>query len=57
MVNKYKNVNLIMVINTFIKAFNNNTGTTMMLYSFHKKQVIEQVRNYFKNYASLYILN
>ena len=54
---KYKNINLIMVINTFIKAFNNNSGTTMMLYSFHKKQVIEQVRNYFKNYASLYILN
>jgi hypothetical protein len=54
---KYKNLNLIMVINTFIKAFNNNSGTTMMLYSFHKKQVIEQLRNYFKNYASLYVLN
>ena len=54
---KYKNSNLIMVINTFIKAFNNNSGTTMMLYSFHKKQVTEQLRNYFKNYASLYILN
>jgi len=54
---KYKNLNLIMVINTFIKAFNNNSGTTMMLYSFHKKQVTEQLRNYFKNYASLYVLN
>jgi 3'-phosphoadenosine 5'-phosphosulfate sulfotransferase (PAPS reductase)/FAD synthetase len=54
---KYKNLNLIMVINTFIKAFNNNSGTTMMLYSFHKKQVTEQLRNYFKNYAGLYILN
>jgi len=54
---RYKNVNLIDVINTFIKAYNNNSGTTMMLYSFHKKQVINQLRAYFKNYASLYILN
>ena len=54
---RYKNVKLVDVINTFIKAYNNNSGTTMMLYSFHKKQVINQLRTYFKNYASLYILN
>jgi hypothetical protein len=54
---RYKNVKLVDVINTFIKAYNNNSGTTMMLYSFHKKQVIIQLRTYFKNYASLYILN
>jgi hypothetical protein len=54
---RYKNVKLVDVINTFIKAYNNNSGTTMMLYSFHKKQVIIQLRTYFKNHASLYILN
>jgi hypothetical protein len=54
---RYKNVNLVDVINTFIKAYNNNTGTTMMLYSFHKKQVINQLKAYFKKYASLYVLN
>lgn len=54
---KFKNANLVDVINTFVKTYNNNSGTTMMLYSFHKKQVINQVKNYFKTYASLYILN
>ena len=54
---KYKNSKLVDVINTFVKAFNNNGGTTMMLYSFHKKQVTNQLKTYFKNYASLYILN
>ena len=54
---KYKNYNLVDVINTFIKAYNNNSGTTMMLYSFHKKQVTNQLKIYFKTYASLYILN
>ena len=54
---RYKNSNLVDVINTFIKAYNNNSGTTMMLYSFHKKQVTEQLRNYFKSYAHLYVLN
>ena len=54
---KYKNLKLNDVYNTFVKAYNNNSGTTMMLYSFHKKQVIQQLRNYFNNYASLYILN
>jgi len=54
---KYKNFNLVDVINTFIKAYNNNSGTTMMLYSFHKKQTTNQLRAYFKNYASLYVLN
>jgi hypothetical protein len=34
---RYKNSNLVDVINTFIQAYNNNSGTTMMLYSFHKK--------------------
>jgi hypothetical protein len=54
---KYKNSKLIDVINTFVKAYNNNAGTTMMLYSFHKKQVINQLKNYFRTFASLYILN
>jgi hypothetical protein len=54
---RYKNSNLIDVINTFTKAYNNNSGTTMMLYSFHKKQTINQLRNYFRTYASLYVLN
>ena len=54
---RYKNSNLVDVINTFIKAYNNNSGTTMMLYSFHKKQTTEQLKNYFRAYASLYILN
>ena len=54
---KYKNSKLVDVINTFVKAYNNNAGTTMMLYSFHKKQVINQVKNYFRTFASLYILN
>jgi len=52
---KYKNINLVEVINTFIKVFNNNGGTTMMLYSFHKKQVVYQLKKYFKTFASLYI--
>ena len=54
---KYKNHKLIDVYNTFVKAYNNNSGTTMMLYSFHKKQVIQQLKIYFNNYESLYILN
>lgn len=54
---KYKNVKLVNVINTFVKAYNDNAGTTMMLYSFHKKQVTNQLKMYFKNYASLYVLN
>jgi hypothetical protein len=54
---KYKNVKLVDVINTFIKVFNNNSGTTMMLYSFHKKQVIQKLKEYFRNNANLYILN
>ena len=54
---KYKNSNLVDVINTFIKVYNNNGGTTMMLYSFYKKQTIIQLKNYFKTYGNLYILN
>ena len=54
---KYNKYKLVDVINTFIIAYNNNSGVTMMLYSFHKKQVINQVKIYFKTYASLYILN
>ncbi len=54
---KYKNVNLINVVNTFIKTYNDNAGTTMMLYSFHKKQVTNQLKMYFRKNASLYVLN
>ena len=54
---KYKNYKLVDVINTFIKVFDNNGGTTMMLYSFHKKQVIQKLKQYFRENASLYILN
>jgi predicted house-cleaning noncanonical NTP pyrophosphatase (MazG superfamily) len=54
---RYKISNLVDVINTFIKAYNNNSGTTMMLYSFHKKQTTEQLKNYFRSYAPLYVLN
>ena len=54
---KYKNVKLVDVINTFIKVYNNNGGITMMLYSFYKKQVIIQLRQYFNTYVKLYTLN
>ena len=54
---KYKNVNLVDVVNTFVKAYNDNAGTTMMLYSFHKKQVTNQLKMFFKKNASLYVLN
>ena len=54
---KYNTYKLVDVINTFIATYNNNSGVTMMLYSFHKKQVINQVKMYFKTFASLYILN
>jgi hypothetical protein len=54
---KYKNVKLVDVINTFIKVFNNNSGTTMMLYSFHKKQVIHKLKQFFRENAPLYVLN
>jgi hypothetical protein len=54
---KYKCANLVEVTNTFIKVYNNNGGTTMMLYSFHKKQVTKQLIEYFKNFAPLYVLN
>ena len=54
---KYKNIKLVDAINTFITVFNNNSGTTMMLYSFHKKQVTEKLKQYFRENASLYILN
>ena len=54
---KYKNYKLVDVINLFIKVFDNNTGTTMMLYSFHKKQVIQKLKQYFRENAILYVLN
>jgi hypothetical protein len=54
---KFRNVKLVDVINTFIKAYDNNSGITMMLYSFHKKQVIHQLRSYFNQFVTLYTLN
>ena len=54
---KYKNVKLVDVINTFVKTYNDNAGTTMMLYSFHKKQVTNQLKMFFRKNASLYVLN
>ena len=53
---KYKTVNLVNVINTFVKTYNDNSGTTMMLYSFHKKQVTNQLKMFFTKNASLYVL-
>ena len=54
---KYKNSKLVDVVNTFISVFNNNSGTTMMLYSFHKKQTIYKLKQYFRENANLYVLN
>ena len=54
---KYNKMKLVDVINLFIKIYNENSGVTMMLYNFHKKQLIQQLRKYFNDNAYLYILN
>ena len=54
---KYNNMKLVDVINLFIKIYSQNSGVTMMLYNFHKKNLITQLRTYFGENAKLYILN
>jgi hypothetical protein len=54
---KYNNMKLVDVINLFIKVYSQNSGITMMLYNFHKKQLITQLRGYFNENAYLYVLN
>jgi len=53
---KYESIKLINVVNAFIKIYNTNSGVTMILYSFHKKQLIQQVKTYFTNNVNLYTL-
>ena len=54
---KYNNMKLVDVINLFIKIYSQNSGITMMLYNFHKKQLITQLRGYFNENAYLYFVN
>jgi len=54
---KYNKMKLVDVTNLFIKIYTQNSGVTMMLYNFHKKQLIQQLRKYFNENAFLYVLN
>lgn len=55
-ISKYNEIKLINVVNNFIKIYNTNSGVTMILYSFHKKQLIQQIKSYFINNIKLYNL-
>ena len=49
------NIPLNIVINNFITIYTTkNTGITMMLYNFHRKNMIQDLRTYFINNHTLY---
>jgi len=52
----YNNMDLTLVIKNFLNIYNNmsNTNVTMMLYSFHRKTLLNDVNNYFVKYQNLY---
>ena len=54
----YCNLNLIPVINDFITNYQSkNSGVTMMLYNFHRKQMVLDVIKYFKGNNAIFSLN
>ena len=49
------NIPLSIVGKNFIDIYStNNTGVTMMLYNFHRKQMVQDLINYFKNNHHLF---
>ena len=54
----YNNMELTLVIKNFLNIYNNmsNTNVSMMLYSFHRKKILNDVNTYFVKYQSLYRL-
>ncbi len=54
----YCNLNLIPVINDFITNYQSkNSGVTMMLYNFHRKQMVLDVIKYFKRNNTIFSLS
>ena len=52
------NIPLITVAKQFINIYSSkNSGVTMMLYNFHRRQMIEDIKIYFKNNQKLYNFN
>jgi hypothetical protein len=54
----YCKLNIIHVVNNFIVNYQSkNSGVTMMLYNFHRKQMVLDVIKYFKGNTSIFNLN
>ena len=52
----YCNLNLTNVLQHFIDIYNQQIGgVTMMLYGFHRKQMLIDIYNFFKRYRNIYI--
>lgn len=54
----YNNMELTLVIKNFLNIYNNmsSTNVTMMLYSFHRKVILNEINNYFVKHQALYRL-
>ena len=54
----YNNMELTLVIKNFLNIYNNmsNTNVTMMLYSFHRKTLLNDVNSFFVKHQKLYRL-
>jgi len=54
----YNNMDLTLVIKNFLNIYNNmsSTNVTMMLYSFHRKTLLNDINSFFVKYQKLYRL-
>ena len=54
----YNNMELTLVIKNFLNIYNNmsNTNVTMMLYSYHRNTVLNELNSFFVKYQGLYRL-
>lgn len=54
----YNNMELTLVIKNFLNIYNNmsNTNVTMMLYSYHRKKLLNDINKYFVKNQGLYRL-
>ena len=52
----YNNMDLSLVIKNFLNIYNNmsSTNVTMMLYSFHRKTLLNDINSFFVKYQKLY---
>ena len=52
----YNNMDLTLVIKNFLNIYNNmsSTNVTMMLYSFHRKTLLNDINSFFVKYQKLY---